>query len=240
MAESGLIKIADSTIGSNTVQTVNARELHEFLEVSTRFNDWIRNRISDFNFTENQDFVSLTENLVSGGKRTEYHLSLDMAKELSMVERNEKGKQARQYFIECERRAKSVAFTIPQTYSAALRLAANLAEENLVLKPKADIADRIANSEGCLNIRDTAKALKMPEKKLFHWLLMNSWMYRDQKGRLRGYSHKTPRYLIHKITSIPTDEDAERVAVQVLVTTEGLIRLAEIFNVDTSSTCNAA
>lgn len=131
-------------------------------------------------------------------------------------------------------------YYIPQTLPEALRLAANLAEENSKLKPKADIADRIANSEGCLNIRDTAKALKMPEKKLVHWLLMNSWMYRDQKGRLRGYSHKTPRYLIHKITSIPTDEDAERVAVQVLVTTEGLIRLAEIFNVDTSSTCNAA
>jgi len=87
--------ISYARIGDGSIQTVNARELHEFLEVSTRFNDWIRNRISDFNFTENQDFVSLTENLVSGGKRTEYHLSLDMAKELSMVERTEKGELSR-------------------------------------------------------------------------------------------------------------------------------------------------
>lgn len=71
--------------------TVNARELHQFLEVKTRFNDWIANRISKYNFEENQDFVTHTENLVSGGKQTEYHISIDMAKELSMVENNEKG-----------------------------------------------------------------------------------------------------------------------------------------------------
>jgi len=89
-----------------TKQTVNARDLWEFLESKTRFNDWIANRVRDFGFLEDQDFVTVTENLVSGGCRKEYHVSLDMAKELSMVERNEKGKQARKYFIECEKRMK--------------------------------------------------------------------------------------------------------------------------------------
>lgn len=92
-----LIKLTKNEQG---IETVNARELHAFLEVKTRFNDWIANRISEFGFTENKDFVSLTENLVSGGKQNVFHISIDMAKELSMLERNDKGKQARLYFIE--------------------------------------------------------------------------------------------------------------------------------------------
>lgn len=226
-----LIQVSSRRMEDAEIQTVNARELHEFLEVKTRFNDWIRERVEQFGFSENQDFVTFTENQVKGRPSQEYHLTLDMAKELSMVERNDRGKQARQYFIECERRAKS-AHLIPQTLPEALRLAADLAERNSILEPKAAIADRIASAEGWLCIRDTAKALKVPEKKLVHWFLLNNWMYRDQKGRLRGYSGKTPRYLNHKITPIPAEDNQDRVSVQVLITGEGLTRLAEIFNVE--------
>ena len=90
-------------------QAVNARELHTFLEVQTRFNDWIAARITDYAFVENQDYVRFTENSVKpqGGRPSiGYFISLDMAKELSMVERNERGKEARRYFIECEKRLK--------------------------------------------------------------------------------------------------------------------------------------
>ncbi|WP_455481305.1 antA/AntB antirepressor family protein [Bartonella sp. B12(2025)] len=107
-----LIPISEQTIDQETVQTVNARELHAFLEVKSEFRNWIKNRIEEYAFSENQDFVSFGKNLPkpSGGRPSiEYHLTLDMAKELAMVERNEKGKQARQYFIECERRAKQVS-----------------------------------------------------------------------------------------------------------------------------------
>lgn len=97
-----LIKIEPSRIGGEAIQTCNARDLHAFLEVKARFNDWIRNRVEDFGFQENQDFITLTRLLVSGGKRKDYYLSLDMAKELAMVERNAKGKEARLYFIDCE------------------------------------------------------------------------------------------------------------------------------------------
>ena len=88
-----LIKIEPSRIGGEAIQTCNARDLHAFLEVKARFNDWIRNRVEDFGFQENQDFITLTRLLVSGGKRKDYYLSLDMAKELAMVERNAKGKE---------------------------------------------------------------------------------------------------------------------------------------------------
>lgn len=104
-----IIPVAQTHVGGELIKTCNARDLHAFLEVKARFNDWIANRIDSFGFVENQDFVALTKNLVSGGKAKDYFITLDMAKELAMVERNEKGKQARRYFIECERVAKEAS-----------------------------------------------------------------------------------------------------------------------------------
>ena len=117
-----LIPLHSQTIDGNAVETVNARELHAFLEVRTRFNDWIAARINEYDFVENQDFVSFTENSVKpqGGRPTiEHYISLDMAKELSMVERNDKGKQARRYFIECEKKLNSTTTTQVQVVGKA-------------------------------------------------------------------------------------------------------------------------
>lgn len=85
-------------------QTVDARELHGFLEVKTRFNDWINRRIDEYGFTQGIDFTILKNehNEISYLK-----LSIDMAKELCMVEKNERGKQARKYFIEVEKKWKA-------------------------------------------------------------------------------------------------------------------------------------
>lgn len=105
-----LIPVNQSQVGDDLVQTVNARELHAFLEVGKVFAAWIQERIEQFGFVENQDFIVISEtgkNPKGGRPSKEYFLALDMAKELSMVERNAKGKQARQYFIQCERVAKS-------------------------------------------------------------------------------------------------------------------------------------
>ncbi|WP_459778572.1 antA/AntB antirepressor family protein, partial [Bartonella henselae] len=104
-----LIEISEQVIDQETVQTVNARDLHAFLEIKARFNDWIKNRIKECKFQENINFITLTKNLVNGGKVKEYHITLDMAKHLSMIERNDKGHEARQYFIKCERLLKQVA-----------------------------------------------------------------------------------------------------------------------------------
>ncbi|WP_334467953.1 antA/AntB antirepressor family protein [Arsenophonus sp. PmNCSU2021_1] len=132
-----LINIETKNISGELIQTVNARDLHEFLEIKSRFNDWIKNRIKEYNFIENLDFITLTKNLVSGGSRVDYHISLDMAKELSMVERNEKGKQARQYFIECERRILQPQTLLPTTKELALMVVrAEEDKEKLLLENK--------------------------------------------------------------------------------------------------------
>jgi len=83
-----LIPLTRTEIGKTTVPTVNARDLHEFLEVQTRFNDWIERRIEEYDFEEDEDFCSFLSESSGGRPAKDYALSVDMAKELSMVERN--------------------------------------------------------------------------------------------------------------------------------------------------------
>lgn len=84
--------------------TVSGRELHEFLEVTTRYNDWF-NRMTEYGFTEGEDYYSFLSNRsdgLAGKPRTDHQLTIQMAKELCMIQRNERGKQARQYFLAVE------------------------------------------------------------------------------------------------------------------------------------------
>ena len=102
-----LIPLHLQTIDDNTVETVSARELHAFLESKQDFSTWIKNRIEKYGFVENVDYTLFHKKMeqVSGAKHLiEYFVSIGMAKELAMVENNDKGKQARKYFIECERK----------------------------------------------------------------------------------------------------------------------------------------
>ena len=104
-----LIKLQSQTINGNTVETVSARELHEFVESKQEFANWIKNRIEKYGFTENQDFLTVLSKTPNGGRPSqEYFITLDMAKQLAMVENNEKGMQVRKYFIECEKKLREV------------------------------------------------------------------------------------------------------------------------------------
>lgn len=85
----------------------NVKFLFYFLEIDTKFADWINRRISHYSFIENQDYI-IKEVFTGRRPRKEYYITLDMAKELCMVENNEKGRQARRYFIECEKRLKNL------------------------------------------------------------------------------------------------------------------------------------
>lgn len=108
-AVQAIIPVFSGIIHDEQSQLVDARTLHAFLEAKVRFNDWISRRVSEYDFQEGQDFYSKLSKSNGGRHRREYHITLDMAKELSMVERNEKGRQARRYFIECEKRLRKIA-----------------------------------------------------------------------------------------------------------------------------------
>ena len=175
-----LIAINSGTIGGETVQTVNARDLHSFLESRQDFTTWIKARIDQYGFIEGADYLlhKTGEQLPSGTKyRNDYHVSIDMGKELAMVERNAKGKEARLYFIECEKRALSLA--IPQTFAEALQLAANqakqLEEQGRVLiemAPKAEFFDAVTDSTDAVDIGTVAKVLNcgIGRTRLFQFL----------------------------------------------------------------------
>jgi len=108
------------------VQTVNARELHGFLKVGRDFSNWIKARIEKYGFLENEDYVVFAvsgENPQAGRPTTDYHISIDMAKELSMVENNDQGREARQYFIRCEKQAKAQVAPIQDPQLAAMVMA---------------------------------------------------------------------------------------------------------------------
>ncbi|ELV9545235.1 antA/AntB antirepressor family protein [Campylobacter coli] len=96
----------DKTIGAE-INSANAREIFQFLNSEQEYSNWIKNRISHYDFIENQDYI-IELVYTKGRPRKEYYVTLDMAKELCMVENNEKGRQARRYFIECEKRLKNI------------------------------------------------------------------------------------------------------------------------------------
>ncbi|EKH3668424.1 antA/AntB antirepressor family protein [Escherichia coli] len=105
-----LIPVFEGTISNEPTLLVNARDLHGFLEVGKDFSNWIRARINEYGFVEHLDYILFSPNLAKtlGRRRKDYHLTLDTAKELAMVERNEKGRQIRRYFIECEKKLRNI------------------------------------------------------------------------------------------------------------------------------------
>lgn len=104
--ENELVPVYETSTGEKVVY---GSELHNVLEVKSRFNDWIGNRLSDCDAVENEDYDTFTKNLVKGRPQTEYIIKLDTAKEMAMLERNDKGKDVRRYFITVEKKYKEVA-----------------------------------------------------------------------------------------------------------------------------------
>lgn len=215
-----LIPLTISAIGNEEQKTVNARDLHAFLEVKTRFNDWIERRIADFGFVESVDFVWVTQKRVTGGTQTDYFLSLSMAKEIAMVERNAKGKQARLYFIECEKIAKAkvlpTQFQIPQTMQEALRLAADQMDKNAALQkqieadaPKVSAYDDLVDDTGLFTATAVAKILHMKRCDLFTWLKRNQVAYQQGKDWLPYSTWEKKQWAVVKIRELDNKKTGE-------------------------------
>lgn len=176
------IQIKDQQIAGEAVQTVNARELHDFLEVGKDFSTWIKDRIEKYDFVESKDYILCSPNsgtkIHGGHNRQEYYLSLDMAKELAMVERNDQGKQARQYFIECEKQAKAQAplniLSDPHQLRNLLlqysETTTRLQNEIQAQQPMVSFYQQVANAENTQSIQETAKVLKIGPNHLFSYL----------------------------------------------------------------------
>lgn len=200
-----LIKVNTDTL------TVSARDLHEALKIETRFNDWFR-RMTEYGFTEGVDFYSnLSKTNETGGRpATDYQITVDMAKEICMIQRTEIGKKVRQYFLTLEK-----AWNTPEQIMArALKIADStitslrfenkeltgkveqLSVDNERMKPKEIFSDAVTASDSAILVRDLAKMIKqngvdIGEKRLYKWLRNNGYICHNsrtptQKAMERG------------------------------------------------------
>lgn len=163
-----LIPIFQNNFAGETVNTVNARELHIFLDVKQEFSKWIKKRIQQYQFEENKDYVRIAEKCEANNATLhEYYFSLDMGKHLSMVEKGTKGKQARDYFIACEKKAFEKIepldeISVAKRYLLALEEKQKLQKD--LQKQKAINDTFIATAEN-VTLRNAGKLLnKQPQK----------------------------------------------------------------------------
>lgn len=173
----------------NDRPAVSARDLHDFLEVNTRFNDWFP-RMCEYGFTENEDFNLLKIERVQneGGRavsRTvdDAVLTIDMAKELCMLQRNEKGKQARQYFIQLEKDWNSPEKVMARALQIAETKLKTLETKVAADAPKVLFADAVSASHTSILVGELAKLLKqngveIGQHRLFAWLRENGYLIR--------------------------------------------------------------
>ncbi|QDY32704.1 phage antirepressor KilAC domain-containing protein [Clostridium sporogenes] len=177
---------------------INGRELHEFLEVKTRYDIWF-DRMKEYGFLENTDFVLVVQKRTTNNPRnpiteiTDHAIKLDMAKELAMIQRNEKGKQARQYFIAVEKAWNSPEMIMKRALEIANRNVENLKLENeeqkqqlKKQKPKVLFADAVSVAQTSILVGDLAKLIKqngvdIGSKRLFVWLRENGYLIK-RKG----------------------------------------------------------
>lgn len=227
-----LIPLHKTSINDETINTISARDLHEFLESGQDYSTWIKSRIEKYQFIENTDFVCST-NLGSKGRgghnAIEYHISLDMAKELAMVENNDKGREARRYFIDCEKRAKSFN---PANLSRTdiLKIALEAEEEKAKLqlkieedKPKVEFSERHAKADGWFCLRDAAKQAGMPPQAFNRWLHANGFIFKQGNKHWMPYSDAMKRGLLDvKTTIIQVGEENERASQQCMVLPKGI------------------
>ena len=189
---------------------VSARELHKGLEVKSRFNDWINNRIKKYDLIEDIDYTKILVECNRGQNVYDFVLKIDCAKELSMVENNEKGKQIRRYFIECEKKLKQVALPSYQIQDPIERAKAwikeqeerqKLALEIEIQKPKVEYHDTVLKSQKLISTTDVAKDLGMSARKLNEKLNELKVIYK-QSNTWKLYSKhqdKVPEYCDYHI-----------------------------------------
>ena len=217
--------------------TVLGRDLHDMLGVKTPYAKWF-SRMCEYGFAENVDYMTVDKNVlrVDGTEmpqvQTDHQLTIPMAKEICMLQRTERGKECRQYFIRIEERWNSPDAIMQRALQIANDRVEKLRGENLalqvvnsdltvrnqVMQPKADYFDELVERGLLTNFRETAKKLGIPPKKFVNWLLEHKYLYRDKKGKLLAYEQKNNGLFELKEC---VNERTQWAGVQTLVTPKG-------------------
>lgn len=167
--------------------TVSARELHKALEVNTDFNHWFT-RMCEYGFEDGKDFATFLSESTGGRPSQDAQITVDMAKEIAMLQRTEKGKEVRKYFIQIEKEWNSPERVMARALTIANKTIETLKIENSEMKPKADYFDNLVERNLLTNFRDTAKELGLRQTDLINNLIEDGYVYRDQKSKLKPYA----------------------------------------------------
>lgn len=170
--------------------TVSGRELHEALEVKSKYADWFKNMCA-YGFTEGEDYTAISKNLENGGRTIEHEITIPMAKEICMLQRTEKGKQFRRYFIQVEEAWNSPEMVMKRALEIANKRVHELQTKVEQDKPKVLFAQAVETAKTSILVGDLAKILKQNgvntgQKRLFEQLRSEGYLI---KG---GSSHNMP------------------------------------------------
>lgn len=189
---------------NSEAMTVSARDLHDALEVTTPFRIWFP-RMCEYGFASGADFnpnknvrVQEEGNREVSREVTDYQISIDMAKEICMIQRTEKGKEVRRYFIDLEKAWNTPEQVMARALKIADRSIKQLKEQNKalsvqnseltvqanIMKPKAEYFDEIVDRNLLSNFTEVSKELGIKRNTLIKFLLDHGYIYRDKKGNL--------------------------------------------------------
>lgn len=211
--------------------TLSARELHEFLGIGTEFAKWMQ-RMCEYGFSENQDyrvFVKNDDNSKGGRPSTDYEITLDMAKEIAMIQRSDKGKEVRQYFLELERRWNSPEAVMNRALEYSRKQVKALMEENKELKPKALFADAVSASDESILIGQLAKLIRqngyeIGQNRLFEWMRENGYLIKSGSRRNQPTQRAMDMGLFEvKERTISNPDGSTRITLTTKVTGKGQV-----------------
>lgn len=218
--------------------TVLGRELHDMLEVKTPYAKWF-SRMCEYGFTDGTDYVTVDKKVLRADgaempqTQSDHQLTIPMAKEICMLQRTERGKECRQYFIKIEeqwnspdaimQRALQIANARVEKLrgeNVALQAAnSDLTVKNQIMQPKADYFDELVDRNLLTNFRDTAKQLGVKQNVFVKFLLDRKYLYRDKHGNLKPYAAHATNGLFEVRESV--NEKTGWAGTQTLVTPKG-------------------
>jgi anti-repressor protein len=225
-------------VNQNDEQYVSGRDLHMFLEISTRYNDWFK-RMCEYGFVESVDYTPITQKRVTAQgnttKQTDHNLSIEMAKQLCMLARNDKGREAREYFIAVERDWNSPE----KVMSRALKIANNVINEQKALiaqqeqqiaefQPVRDYVDEILSSTSTLTTTQVAADYDLSARAL-NQILHEAKIQRNVNGQWILYKSEMGKGYTKSETFTFTRNDGRLDSkIQTKWTQKGRLRIHEI------------
>lgn len=197
--EENLNDLIPANFNEDSEILISERDLHEFLGIKTPFRVWHQRMIAYYGFEENEDYKKVFEkSYTAGGEQAvvDYMISVDMAKEIAMVQRSIKGKTARKYFIEVEKKFRANQVEVTN----ALPISTNsLVVDSIDFNLPSIINTTSSNLTA--NFRDTAKLIGVRENLLVNWLLLNNYCYRDKKGSIKPYAKFMDYFAMREFTT---------------------------------------